>query len=242
MTLKQNLFAQFGKPSGLLGSVAGTIMAKRPSNIERTEWTLSLLDIDSAERVLEIGCGPGVAINAISSIVTHGSVVGIDHSDVMVQQATRRNRAAINTGRVKLLQASVSALPQFRHRFDTIFSINVVQFWENPVKVFTSLRSLLQPGGTIATTYEARHLGSTDADTLAMGKVIAKYLVDAGFSRVESHTKQMQPVAAVCVLAMRDAVLGPRGNTDSRNAIYDERRFIKRKYIQNATANPTNHA
>ena len=42
MSLKHNIVAQFERPHGTLGQLAGLIMAKRPSNIEPNEWTLEL--------------------------------------------------------------------------------------------------------------------------------------------------------------------------------------------------------
>ena len=48
----------------------------------------------------ELGCGPGVAIAASSSRAARGLVVGVDHSEVMIRQARRRNAAAISAGRI----------------------------------------------------------------------------------------------------------------------------------------------
>ncbi len=44
MSLRSTIVCQFGKPSGLLGKLAGFIMSHRQSNIERIEWAISLLD------------------------------------------------------------------------------------------------------------------------------------------------------------------------------------------------------
>ena len=67
MSLRQNIVGQFKQPHGSLGQVAGFIMAKRPSNIERNQWTLDLLDLRPDDRVLEIGFGPGIAIEKEST-------------------------------------------------------------------------------------------------------------------------------------------------------------------------------
>jgi len=52
------------------------------------------------DRVLEIGFGPGLAIAELAGRAGRGRVYGIDHSDVMVHRASRRNRAAIRTLRL----------------------------------------------------------------------------------------------------------------------------------------------
>ena len=57
-----HIVAQFGKPTGLLGKFAGLIMSKRGSNLERNMWAISLLELQPKDRVLEVGFGPGIAI------------------------------------------------------------------------------------------------------------------------------------------------------------------------------------
>jgi Fe2+ transport system protein FeoA len=94
------LRAQFGHPSGLFGRVAGTIMANRASNRERARWSVGLLGIEAHDRVLEIGFGPGVAIDIASRAAPGVLVSGIDHSEIVLRQAERRNaREVLNRRR-----------------------------------------------------------------------------------------------------------------------------------------------
>jgi len=95
MSLRSTFVGQFRKPQGPLGQVAGFIMATRPSNRERNAWTVGLLRLEPGHTVLEIGCGPGLALKACAAQVTSGRVVGIDHSEAMVRQARRRLHAEI---------------------------------------------------------------------------------------------------------------------------------------------------
>jgi len=50
MTLINKVYAQFRRPSGFLGRLAGWIMANRPSNIERNRWTVDLLGASPSNR------------------------------------------------------------------------------------------------------------------------------------------------------------------------------------------------
>jgi len=151
MSLMQGVVSQFRQPYGFLGQLAGFIMAKRPSNIERNLWTLELLDLQSDDRVLEVGYGPGVAIERAAEKLTNGSIVGVDHSAAMFSQASRRNSEAIESGRVKLLSGSLSELSAYEACFDKIFSANVIQFWPDPMEFFTRLKAVLKPAGKILT-------------------------------------------------------------------------------------------
>jgi hypothetical protein len=98
---------QFSHPRGTARRVAGWVMAHRPSNRQRNRRVVSLLEVQPTDRVLEMGFGPGLAIAELRRRVGDaGHMYGIDHSDVMLRQATRRNTAAIAAGRVGLVRAS----------------------------------------------------------------------------------------------------------------------------------------
>ncbi len=102
--------AQFHHPTGAVGHVAGWIMGRRSSNVARNRWAVQLLDVQPTDRVIELGCGPGVAIAALATRAIRGLVVGVDHSQVMLRQARRRNRAAVRAGRVRLIHTPVESL------------------------------------------------------------------------------------------------------------------------------------
>lgn len=192
------------RPHGIFGQVAGFIMANRRSNIIRNEWTLELLALKPTDYLLEIGFGPGIAIQKASQIVTDGLVVGIDHSETMMAQATKRNAVTIQCGRVNLYLAAVEDLPAFSRPLEKIYSANVVQFWRDPVTIFKNLRSLLVPGGLIANTYMPRHSGATDKDSYKKAKEVMTQLKVAGFSSIRVKEKRMKPVSAVSVLAVNE--------------------------------------
>jgi ubiquinone/menaquinone biosynthesis C-methylase UbiE len=173
------------------------------SNRERNRWVISLLDIKRNDRVLEIGFGPGLAVEQISKIAVVGFIAGIDHSKVMVKQASKRNANAIREGRVDLRLGSVSTLPQFDEPFDKIISVNSIQFWDDPVECLKGLCRILKPGGLIAIALQPRHPGATEEDVQNSGKEIATFLEKAGFSEIRTETKKMKPVSTVCVISMK---------------------------------------
>jgi len=198
--VRRFLRAQFGHPAGVWGSIAGRVMAATPSNNDRIRWTLGLLDIKPADRILEIGFGPGIAIALASELAPHGFVAGIDHSDVMVRQAARRNAAAVLAGRVALLQGAAGNLPSFDKPFDKIFTINSLHFWSDPIACLRQLRGSLKPGGLVAVTLQPRSRGATNEATNVIGKELVMNLERAGFSRCRLETKRAQPVSVVCAL------------------------------------------
>ena len=199
--LTGHLVAQFRRPHGALGHVAGWIMAHRASNVRRNLWTVDLLAIGPEHRVLELGCGPGLALAACAARAGRGQVVGVDHSATMAAAARRRNAAAVRSGRVVVHQGSFDALPPLSPGFDKIFAVNAVMFAPDPTALLRRLSALLRPGGTIAITFQSRKPGATSDDSRRGGEDIAAALRVAGFARPRLEVLALRPVAAVCVLA-----------------------------------------
>ncbi|HKH10030.1 MAG TPA: class I SAM-dependent methyltransferase [Rubrobacter sp.] len=196
--------AQFGRPTGLLGGAAGLLMAHRPSNRRRNSWAVSLLDVQRADRVLELGFGPGLAIRELSSVAAEGYVCGIDHSEPMLRWARRRNADGLRRGVVDLRLGSIDELPASDAPFDKILAVNTVLFWGEPVARLAELRLLLRPGGLIAVAHQPRGPGATDETSAAKGREIAAVLDRAGFSEVRLETLRLKP-AVVCALGVNGA-------------------------------------
>jgi SAM-dependent methyltransferase len=191
--------AQFGRPTGLPGLLAGSIMAHRASNRRRSAWAVSLLDVQGDDRVLEIGFGPGVAIKELSARAPDGYVCGLDHSAVMVRRATRRNAEAVRRGQVELRLGSVDELPDFGAPFDKVLAVNVTLFWDRPVELLRNLRRVLRMGGRIALAFQPRGPGATEEAATTTGMELLAALRDAGFSEVRLETLKLKP-AVVCAL------------------------------------------
>jgi ubiquinone/menaquinone biosynthesis C-methylase UbiE len=194
---------QFGHPRGAAGHVAGWVMGHRTSNRERNRWVASLLDVQPTDRVLEIGFGPGIAIAELSRRVgPSGHVYGIDRSDVMLRQATRRNAAAIRAGGVTLTRGTVDELPPaLDGPFDAIFAVNSLGFWTAPAERLEELRRRLTPGGRIAIASQPRCPGATRETTLEAAREITDLLGVAGFAQMRTETLDLDPPVA-CVIAV----------------------------------------
>jgi len=202
MALRTQIVQQFRQPHGLLGRVAGWIMANRPSNRERNRWTLALLELKPGDHVLEIGFGPGFAMAEASKLLPDGKVYGIDHSATMLAQASTRNARAITEGRVQLRCGDATDLSWLPSPVDKIWSNNVVQFWADPAAVFTALHRTLKPGGRVATTYQPRHRNATAADSNRMAASLQSVLGRCGFENIRVERLPLDP-PVVCVLAQR---------------------------------------
>jgi ubiquinone/menaquinone biosynthesis C-methylase UbiE len=154
------LMRMFGRPSGILGRFGGMIMAR--TNADFGVWVCDLLEIEPADRVLEVGFGPGVIIRCASERAHEGWVAGIDLSREMVEQARIRNAPAIREGRVDLRYGSVASLPFHDGGFDKALAINSMQVWPDASAGLLEMRRVMKPGGRIALGF-TRHSGQESA-------------------------------------------------------------------------------
>jgi ubiquinone/menaquinone biosynthesis C-methylase UbiE len=164
---------------------------------------VDLLDPAPADRVLELGFGPGIALQAVARRVPRGRVVGVDHSEAMLRAARRRNARAVAEGRVELHVGRFEDLPDLGAPFDRIFAVNALMFTDDPDAVLRALRERLRPGGRLALTFQSRRPGATSADSLRGGEETAAQLRGCGFEDVRVEVLPLAPVAAVCVLGTR---------------------------------------
>ena len=67
---------------------------------EHVRWVVETLGVGPDDHLLEIGCGPGVAVALICERLVSGRIVAIDRSATAISRATRRNAEHIwGTGR-----------------------------------------------------------------------------------------------------------------------------------------------
>ena len=197
---------QFSRPTGLLGRVIGRGMARH--NEREARWTVELLGIEPEARVLEIGFGPGVAIQYAAERTTRGHVSGIDCSEAMLQMARKRNSSRLANGLVDLAKADVQSLPYPDDSFDRAFAIHCIYFWRDPAACLREIRRVLRPDGLVAITIRPVHQWQgrkppADVFHLYRGDEVAQLLSDSGFRRprVEPYPQPEKP--GECILALK---------------------------------------
>jgi cyclopropane fatty-acyl-phospholipid synthase-like methyltransferase len=87
-----------------------------------------MLDPRPDDRVLELGCGHGVALGLIAERLESGHVVGVDRSEKMVAAAGSRNSAEIAVGRVSVVHGSLHEVDLGRRSFDKVLAVHFPPF------------------------------------------------------------------------------------------------------------------
>ncbi len=116
---------------------------------ERLRSIVEQLGIRPHDRVLEIGCGHGVAAMLVCERLAGGHLTAIDRSPKMIEAATRRNAAHIAAGKAEFLVARLEDLDLGDRRFDKVFAVRVRLFQREPDRARGIVERWLAPGGAV---------------------------------------------------------------------------------------------
>jgi ubiquinone/menaquinone biosynthesis C-methylase UbiE len=181
------LSKQLRKPAGFLGNLVAKMMEFRNRGFYKE--IIGKLSPREGEHILEIGFGPGLGIYQIASSFPGCRISGIDFSELMYHKASKRNKKFIDKGTVHLLHGDVLTLEPGNDKFDKIFCVNVIYFWNDLKVAFTRINNMLEEKGEFLIYMDHR-------DTIEKAKFLAdfcKYSVEevesklkyAGFADIE---------------------------------------------------------
>jgi len=112
------------------------------------------LDLRPDERVLEIGCGHGVAATFVCERLEGGRLTAIDRSPKMVAAAARRNAAYVEAGTAEFLVAALEDADLGDRRYDAIFAVRVGLFHREPERARALAKRWLAPGGRLTAVFD----------------------------------------------------------------------------------------
>ena len=165
----------------------------------RIHAAVAALGVRGSERILEVGCGHGVALSLLAERLDSGLVTGIDHSAKMAEAAAARNREQIESGRVRVERARFERFGPGGARFERIFAINVAPFWR-PAEApdfLARARVLLAPGGELSVFNQPPSWRSGVAEEFAAA--FRATIADAGWEATRTMIEEMPPAAMVGV-------------------------------------------
>jgi SAM-dependent methyltransferase len=149
----------------------------------RQSWAAGVVAPQPGERVLEVGCGHGVLAALLAE--RGGEVLAVDRSPAMVAAAGRRNRAAVEAGRVRLQAAALSDADLGPDPFDVVVGFDVRAFWD-PAQQATwdVVDRVLAPAGRVVVAFSVMTPGTEEDVVAAVSRLAgARGLVPAGVHR-----------------------------------------------------------
>jgi ubiquinone/menaquinone biosynthesis C-methylase UbiE len=120
----------------------------------RLRAVVDRLDLKPEHRVLEIGCGHGVAATLVCERLTTGQLTAIDRSAKMIDAAARRNARHVAAGTAEFLVAALEDADLGDRRFDRIFAVRVGLFHREPARARALAERWLAPGGRLLSEYD----------------------------------------------------------------------------------------
>ncbi len=120
----------------------------------RLRAVVERLDVQPGDRVLEIGCGHGVAATFVCERLDGGRLTAVDRSPKMIAAASRRNAAHVEAGRAEFLVGRLEELELGDRRFDKVFAVRVGLFHREPERARRLVEPYLLPGGRIVSEYD----------------------------------------------------------------------------------------
>jgi ubiquinone/menaquinone biosynthesis C-methylase UbiE len=122
---------------------------------ERIQWAVETMAVAPDERILEIGCGHGVAVSLICEKLASGQITAIDRSQAMIEMAQRRSHAFVSVGKARFCCAALEDADLGDARFDRIFAIRVNFFIQQPARQLAKIKELLAPVGALYLFHDA---------------------------------------------------------------------------------------
>jgi SAM-dependent methyltransferase len=165
----------------------------------RLQLAVASLGVGPEDRVLEVGCGHGVAVTLVCERLTTGTLVAVDRSGTMVDMARRRNSMHVDAGRAVIRRLTIEdGLPAEDGPFDLAFAVNVAEFRRRPERALAAVAPRMAPRGRLVFISQwprAEPPGATHASNAALVAELGAW----GFA-VEPETTTTQHGSAVSVL------------------------------------------
>jgi SAM-dependent methyltransferase len=191
-----NHHANYPGFAGVTGLLTGVIMNFVGRSAARL--VADLADLSAADRVIDVGCGPGTAVREAARRGAH--VVGVDPAPVMLRLARilTRDRAAIIWA-----EGSVEDLRQPDASASVLWALATVHHWKDVTAGLAQARRVLVSGGRLLAMERQVRPGATGLAghgwTDQQAGAFAAKCRTAGFDdvRVEKHTAGRRAVLVV---------------------------------------------
>lgn len=176
---------------------------------DRVQWGVDTLDIQPDDRVLEIGCGHGVAVSLVCERLGDGRILAVDRSEKMIAVTRSRNARWIQKRKTAIVRADFPALDDLPklagaagldlggRRFTKLFAIHVPLFRADRAAAAATIRRLLEPGGAIFVIGQPLH----DEHVEPWVTSTKEDLAASGFAVEAPILSYHRPVRTACVRA-----------------------------------------
>jgi SAM-dependent methyltransferase len=167
-------------PDSNPGTVAGSDLRRLAVLTRELKARIRLwLALAPGQRVLDVGCGPGLDTAEIQlQVGPDGLVAGIDYDNSMIRQARDHVRQSRQWCRATHLVANAASIPYLDRSFDRCYSERMLQHTTDPAVVIREMLRVTRPGGTIVIADTDWGTLSIDTPAIATERALVRYVAD----------------------------------------------------------------
>ena len=158
-----------------------------------TDQTIALMNIQPADRILDLGCGTGWASRRLARMASAGEVVGLDVADEMLHRA---EEASSDFNNIRYVWGSAENIPALDSLFTKVLSVESFYYYADQNKALRELKRVMAPQGQLFILinlykdnhYSLRWVGELKVPVQALSEAEYISLLERhGFRNVEAH-------------------------------------------------------
>lgn len=183
--------AQLRKPDGELGLKIAELM--NDGNAIMCRYTYKSLELAPEDHILEIGMGNGSFVPELLDSCDGIRYTGLDYSKLMVTEATRLNKKAVELGQVNFVHGNVGKLPFLAQSFHKVCTSNTIYFWEDAQETMNGLYRVLKEEGQLVVAIRPKEVMDALPVTQYNFNIYTEARIEelmraSGFQEVRIHT------------------------------------------------------
>jgi len=167
----------FRNPNGIGGKITTKLM--NIMNQKQYKAVLDNINLENNDILLDIGFGNGYLINKLFKKNNSIKIYGIDISNDMVNNVSKKYKQYIENDCLKLLMENINNETTFENEmFNKIYTVNTVYFWNDLKKCFSEIKRILKPNGIfINAIYTKEYLDKTEFSKYGFNKYSKEEMV-----------------------------------------------------------------
>ncbi len=177
---------QLRKPHGAYAIEIAGFMSK--ANRKMYDMIFQEIKLQPNDRILELGPADGSFVENLFQLESTLHYTGVDFSEEMIQAANLKNQHRLNEQNVSFVHSTFADFTGSK-KFDKIFSVNTVYFWDDVQPLLLHLKSQLSRGGLLLLAFRTgesmKQMPFTEYGfKFFEAKDLTKALTDAGFHAI----------------------------------------------------------
>jgi ubiquinone/menaquinone biosynthesis C-methylase UbiE len=141
--------------------------------------TYTRMLIETGNKVLDVGCGPGIDTMALSQLVgATGEVYGVDYDEAMITAAEQQAEKTGLSAWVKHKHSDAASLPFETGYFDSCRSERLFQHLPNPFKALDEMVRVTKVNGWVVVLDSDWGSGGIDTSEIDIERRLVRFMAD----------------------------------------------------------------